>query len=183
EPLIATTLLDEEIHEAYLTILDREDRSVVTVIEVLSPTNKHSGSAGQRSYRDKRREIMTSSSHLMEIDLLRAGVRMAVRETLPPYDYLIHVSRVEERPKGRLWPVPLADPLPTVAVPLRSGDEDVPLNLQQILDSVYDRAAYQMEIDYHRGPTPPLSPSLSEWVDHHLKAETLRPANGDGHSA
>src|SRR5258708_39686784 len=41
EPVIATTLFDEEIHEARLEVIDREFRSVVTVIEVLRPTNKY----------------------------------------------------------------------------------------------------------------------------------------------
>lgn len=47
EPMIATTWFEEEIHEAFLKIIDRESRDVVTVIEILSPTNKNPGSAGR----------------------------------------------------------------------------------------------------------------------------------------
>ena len=43
EPIVTVTLLNEEIHESRLTILDAATRSAVTVIEVLSPTNKHLG--------------------------------------------------------------------------------------------------------------------------------------------
>ena len=46
EPIIITKLIDEEIHEAYLEIIDRESRQVVTFIEVISPSNKVSGSQG-----------------------------------------------------------------------------------------------------------------------------------------
>ena len=47
EPVIATTWLEEEIHEAFLKIIDRESRDVVTVIEILSPANKLPGSPGR----------------------------------------------------------------------------------------------------------------------------------------
>src|SRR5437773_2435543 len=63
----------EDIHEPYLTILDRQaGQRVVTVIEVLSPTNKYAG-PGRESYIAKQQEVLQSSSHLVEIDLLRAG--------------------------------------------------------------------------------------------------------------
>ena len=48
-------------------------RLVVTVIEILSPTNKVAGSRGRESYETKRQEVMRSPSHLVEIDLLRRG--------------------------------------------------------------------------------------------------------------
>src|SRR4051812_37288097 len=47
EPLIVPTLMDEEIEEAFLKILHVESESLVTVIEVLSPTNKIRGSRGR----------------------------------------------------------------------------------------------------------------------------------------
>jgi hypothetical protein len=72
EPIVMTTLIDDEVHEARLEVVDRLDRSVVTVIEILSPTNKIPGSRGRRSYQ-KRREVMQSPSHLVEIDLLNIG--------------------------------------------------------------------------------------------------------------
>ena len=75
EPIVATTWFEEEIHEAFLKIIDRESRDVVTVIEILSPTNKVPGSPGRESFEEKRREVMHSPSHWVEIDLLR-GTRM-----------------------------------------------------------------------------------------------------------
>src|SRR5271167_4190118 len=44
EPLIVPTLMDEEIEEAFLKIIHVESEALVTVIEVLSPTNKIRGS-------------------------------------------------------------------------------------------------------------------------------------------
>lgn len=75
EPVEATVLLDEEIHEAYLEIIDREQRHVVAVIEVLSPTNKVRESRGRQSFERKRNEIMDSPSHWVAVDLLRGRGR------------------------------------------------------------------------------------------------------------
>jgi hypothetical protein len=40
EPVVATKCFEEEIHQAFLNVIDVESREVVTVIEILSPTNK-----------------------------------------------------------------------------------------------------------------------------------------------
>ena len=73
EAVFVTTLLEEEVHEARLEVIDRSDRKVVTVLEVVSPTNKAPGSRGRESYLEKRLEVMHSPTHWVEIDLLRAG--------------------------------------------------------------------------------------------------------------
>src|SRR5690606_2880701 len=82
EPVLLTTLIEDEIHEPRLEIIDRESHRVVTVIEILSPTNKIAGSRGRESYRQKRHDIMNSSSHFVEIDLLRGGTSILTRELL-----------------------------------------------------------------------------------------------------
>ena len=74
ELLILTTLIEDEIHEARLEVIDTNQQAVVTVIELLSPPNKIHGSRGRASYEQKRGEVMNSSSHFVEIDLLREGV-------------------------------------------------------------------------------------------------------------
>jgi hypothetical protein len=40
---------------------------------------------------------------------------------------------------------------------LKPGDEDAPLDLQTVLDTAYDRAGYDLEVDYQRSPVPPLA--------------------------
>ena len=101
EPVIATTWFEEEIHEAFLKIIDRESRDVVTVIEILSPTNKLPGSAGRQSFEQKRREVMNSPSHWVEIDLLRGNRGwFPFPGKLGPHEYLVHVSKTDLRPRG-----------------------------------------------------------------------------------
>ncbi len=176
EPVEVTSLFEEEIHEARLEIIDREQRQVVTVIEVVSPTNKHPGARGQDSYRQKRQEVLSSPSHWVEIDLLRAGTPLVLREMLPPCEYTVHVSRVERRPKGKaqVWPIRLTQRLPVIPIPLRPGDEDGKLDLQQVLATAYDRAGYDLEIDYRAEPVPPLAGELAAWADGLLRGKGLR---------
>ena len=113
EPVVTTTWFEEEVHEAYLTIQDRESHRVITVIELLSPANKRPSSAGGTSYEKKRREIYYSPTHLVEIDLLR-GNRMVptIFRKVGPHGYLVHVSRERTWPRRELWGIrlPLAAP-------------------------------------------------------------------------
>ncbi len=174
EPLVMVTLLDDDIHEPRLEILDSESRRVVTVLEILSPTNKVAGSRGRESYREKRVEILHSPTHLIEIDLLRAGVSFVTRTRLPPCDYFVHVSRRQSRPKGQVWPIPLQKPLPVIAIPLQPKDADAKLDLQEALDTAYDRARYGALIDYRADPVPPLQDETAVWAAELLTNKGLR---------
>lgn len=147
--------------ESYLEIRDRESNQLVTVIELLSPTNKrHSGRREQ--YLAKRRALMASTAHLVEIDLLRGGPRMPP-EGLPDCDYYAIVSRVEERPRNGIWPLRLRDALPKIPVPLRPPHPDALLDLKEALDRVYDAAGYADYI-YRGAPHPPLHPDDAAWA-------------------
>ncbi len=175
EPIVAITLLDEEIHERYLQVIDTSDRSVVTVIELLSPSNKVDRAAGLESFREKRNQVMRSPAHWVEIDLLRAGVSLTLDETIPDYEYLVHVSPVERRRKGLLWPIRLSQQLPIIGIPLRPKDGQTPLDLQEILDTAYDRAGFDLGIDYKKEPVPPLGKAWKGWADRWLREKGLRP--------
>lgn len=174
EPVVELTLIDEEVSECFLKVIDREDRTVIAVIEVLNPSNKAAGSRGLASFVQKRREIMNSEAHWIEIDLLRGGICPAFRRGHEPHEYMVHVSPVSLRPRGLLWPIRLSQTLPTVRIPLRSEGEDVPLNLQDVLSTVYDRAGYDLDIDYRTEPVPPFGPAWSSWADGLLKEKGLR---------
>ena len=176
EPIVVTNLIDDEIHEARIEMIDRESRSVVTVIEILSPSNKLPGSAGTLSFEAKRREIMDSPMHWVEIDLLRTGRRIRFRRRLPDCDCLAYVSHAEQRPQGLIWPIRLSQRLPVISIPLKPEDADATLDLQDVLNTAYDRAGYDLDLDYTREPVPPLPPEWAEWSDKLLKSKSLRPA-------
>ena len=175
EPIICTTLLDPEVREAFLNIYDAEYRDIVTVIEVLSPSNKVRGSRGRESFVHKRREVMNSPANWMELDLLRQGESALPANIVKPRcDYYVHVSRAIDRPKGMIWPILLTQRLPGVEVPLKPGDDDVPLDLQAVFNETYDRSAYQISTDYAAESVPALSPQLAEWSNALLVQKGLR---------
>jgi Protein of unknown function (DUF4058) len=174
EPVVATTWFEEEIHEAFLKIIDRETRNVVAVIEVLSPTNKLPGTPGRESFEKKRREVMNSPSHWVEIDLLRGSRVVSVPGKVGPHEYLVHVSKIGLRPRGLLYPIRLWQRLPVIPIPLKPGDPDATLDLQAVLDSAYDRAGYDLEIDYRSEPRLPFEAEQASWVDRFLRPKGLR---------
>lgn len=174
EPLEVTTLIEDEIHEPLIEVIDVDRRSVITVIEVLSPTNKCAGARGRQSYEGKREQVMRSPSHFIEIDLLREGDGFPPYEALPPHEYRVHVSRVNRRPRGTLWAIRLDQRLPVIPIPLRNSDPDGHVDLQAVLSTAYDRAAYDLQIDYKREPPSPPIDKYADWMDRLLQARGLR---------
>jgi hypothetical protein len=144
-----------------LVVRDSNSQAVVTVIELLSPSNKATG-PDRDKYLEKRGEVLTSAAHFVELDLLRGGRRMPIR-TLPECDYYALVSRAWERPRIGLWPVALREALPAIPVPLHRGDLEPLVNLKHVLDRTYDDAGYARRI-YQSPPEPPLAPADAAWA-------------------
>src|SRR5262249_3967974 len=136
-------------------------RELVTIIELLGPTNKRLGE-DRATYLAKRRRWLSSPVHFVEIDLLRRGPKLPL-DDLPDCDYYALVGRAEERPRLGVWPSRLRDPLPNIPIPLRAPDPDVHLDLQELLHRVYDAAAYGDYI-YTGSPQPPLHPEDAAWA-------------------
>lgn len=171
-PLQLATALPSAVPHVSVEIRDRLKRQLVTVIEVLSPTNKRG--EGRVEYLAKRQDLLLSSAHLVEIDLLRQGHRVPMEQTLPSLPYFVFVSRVEKRPILDVWPITFQDHLPTVPVPLLSGDADVTLDLQLALTNVYDLGGYDLAVDYTKPPESPLPADAGAWADEKLRAAGLR---------
>jgi hypothetical protein len=167
-----TTLIPESIPQISVEIHEAKNRRLVTVIEVLSPTNKRGD--GRDEYLAKRNKILLSKTHLIEIDLLRRGRRVPMKDMLPPAPYFVFVSRSTLRPLTDVWPILLNQTLPTVAVPLLNGDADATLDLQEALTSVYDSCGLDLAIDYTNSCEVPLPPKAAAWADERLRAAGLR---------
>ncbi len=148
-------------------IRESASRQLVTAIEVLSPTNKRSD--GREEYLTKRRRILLSTAHLMEIDLLRQGQRVPMQQPLPETPYFVLLSRAEERPISEVWPIQLGERLPVVPVPLLPPDAEVALDLQQALTNVYDLLGYDLAIDYSGPPEISLPPVQAAWAEKCLR--------------
>jgi Protein of unknown function (DUF4058) len=171
-PLRMATIVRTPIPHTTVEIRDVEHRQLVTVIEVLSPTNKRGD--GYTEYLNKRDRILRSNAHLIEIDLLRKGRRVPMQGTLPSVPYFVFVCRVELRPLTGIGPITLDQLLPEIKVPLLQGDDDASMDLEKALTTVYDENRFSSMIDYSKLPDVPLSSDQTAWLDQYLRAAGLR---------
>ncbi|MUH00186.1 DUF4058 family protein [Scytonema sp. UIC 10036] len=172
-PIAVTVPMPMEIREGYLEIREIATKEVVTVIEVLSPTNKRPGK-GRNIYEQKRQEVLGRQTHLIEIDLLRGGEPMPVFGNSTQGDYRILVSHSDRRPRADLYVFNLPDKIPTFSLPLRAQENLPIVDLQVLLSFIYDRAGYDVAIDYTKEPVPPLTKLEADWVDSLLREKGLR---------
>lgn len=176
DPMVEVQVPSLEISETYLTIRDRQaQRHVVTVIELVSPTNKYAG-PGRTSYVTKQTEVQHSTAHLVEIDLLRTGpyvlaIPEEVARQYGPYDYLVCVNLARGAREGfQLYPRRLRDRLPRIRLPLAAPDPDVVLDLQAVLARTYEAGGYIERLDYTAPCVPPLPPEEQRWADELVRA-------------
>ncbi|MEM7793876.1 MAG: DUF4058 family protein [Cyanobacteria bacterium P01_C01_bin.118] len=154
--------MPESVKERYLEVREVGSDRVITVIEALSPKNKRSGQ-GRTSYEDKRLKILSSLTHLVEIDLLRGGESMPVMGSSDNGAYSILVSRSEQRPSADLYSFGLQNEIPSFALPL-SEKEQLLISLQEVCTQVYEQARYRSRIDYQQSLAPALSIAEQTWV-------------------
>jgi hypothetical protein len=158
----------------FIEIRDRQSRRLVTIIELLSPSNKKAG--GDRDqYLSKRSDIIASPTHLVEIDLLRGGRRLPMAPA-GSGDYGALISRGEDRPNAVWIPIRLRDPLPTIPIPLAGNDPPVPLDLQALLHRMYDTFGFKKYM-YQTPPDPPLSAEDAAWARGVLAAAGVTPSS------
>jgi hypothetical protein len=173
-PRTVTLPLYERIRETYLEVREVGTHAVVTVIELLSPTNKVGG--GRAEYQEKRAQVLETATSLVEIDLLRDGDPMEMSPR-PEELYRILVAPSWERPRARLWALGLRSLLPDVPVPLREREKEAGIPLGKLLPELYDRARYDLRLDYRQPvPDPALPPEDAAWVEALLQEKGRRPA-------
>jgi hypothetical protein len=153
--------LDEE-RQGRINILHRPDRKLITVLELLSPTNKSSD--GLAEYRNKRRAVLHQKAHLVELDLLVGGTRPALGAPLPKGNYFVYVSRVENRPNCEVSVWTVRDPLPTIAIPLKAPDKDVHIDLGTVFRTTFERGRYARSLSYGKKPVAPLGKADAKWA-------------------
>lgn len=150
-------------------IRHRETERLVAAIELLSPVNKKGGKE-REAYLEKRAAYLDSNTHLIEIDLLRRFPRMPLQGGLPKSEYLLVVSNAYERPECDVWPIGLRESLPILPIPLIRPDKPVPLDVGQALRTAYQRARYDLRINYHSPPTPRLDKKDVAWAYNLIEA-------------
>ncbi|MFB2878902.1 DUF4058 family protein [Floridanema aerugineum] len=172
EAVTVTIPQPEEIRESYLAIKEVGTGKVVTVLEILFPKNKRA-KEGREAYQRKRQQVLASLTNLVEIDLLRTGKPMRIIEKIES-DYRILISRSDRRPNASLYAFNLPDQIPSFPLPLQSREPEPLIDLQSLLNGVYDRADFDLRIDYNQEPVVKLSPEDAVWVDELLRNQGLR---------
>ena len=163
EPVKIAALIFDEVRELSIRILHREDRRLVTVIELLSPENKVA--RADNSYLSKRNEMFGRPVHTVELDFLIGGHRLPMRTPLPPGDAYAIVSRREARPVCDVYAWPIRSPLPTIAIPLAQPDPDLMLDLAAVYALTFERGRYARSLDRKSAMTLPLSDQDRQWVE------------------
>lgn len=180
KPIVVEFVAEAEKHQAFIKIIDRTRERLVTVIELLSPSNKRSGE-WRSAYLQKQMSYMEGSVNLVEIDFLRQGQHTVAvpdyaLERVKPFYGIVSVWRFHMRHRFEVYPIRLQQRLPRIAVPLLPEDKDVVLDLQWVFNKCYDLGRYGLDIDYTQPPPVPLTDEEQAWVDKLLREKGLRPS-------
>lgn len=178
DPPVRVARTQVEVRETYVEIFDAVEHELVTALEFLSPSNKENPT-GRNLYQNKQTELRDAGINLVEVDLLRRGphvldIPVDVVDAWKPWQYLVNLVR-RAADDYEFHPVKLRDRLPRIGIPLKAGDEDVVLDLQEILDRSYDIGPYPERLLYSADPPPPaLTADDAAWADELLKSKGLR---------
>jgi hypothetical protein len=164
--------LGDPLEVSFLEIREvGEGDRLVTVIEVLSPSNKAPGT-DREAFERKQDEVFGSETHWVEIDLLRQGRRLGGHPLVDAhcqrqgYDYIALVSRSRKRSPLDLeiYGFSVRDPLPAVQVPLAEPDPDVVLDLGAAFRRAYESGPYRKIVRYDLPPPVPLRDEDASWA-------------------
>jgi hypothetical protein len=145
------------------------EERLVTCIEALSPSNKRPDTEGWNLFWLKRRTLLLGAANFVEIDLLRGGTRMPMLTPWPTSPYYMLLCRRRRAPYCTAWPAGFRERLPVVPVPLDDPDPDIMLDIQPMVEAIYERSRYARSIDYTKELAPPLAAEDVAWVAELLK--------------
>lgn len=160
---------EDETHERYIEILHRPERSLVAVLELLSPANKEE--PGRSAYLLKRNALLHHPIHLVEVDLLIGGRRLPPEGGLPPGDYYALVLRGDRRRSCDVYAWTLRHALPAIPIPLLRPDPDVWLDLAAVFATTYERGRYARSLDYAAPPPVALDGEARRWATERARGD------------
>ena len=161
EPIELQMAPVDEHRQTWLEVRKFDDDSLVTSIEILSPTNKVGD--GAREFEAKRRALLASYVNLVDIDLLRGGRRLSFDTPLPSGDYFAFVARSSRAPTVECYPWSLRDRLPSIPIPLLSDDPDVVVDLAPAYDRTFNNGGYPRRLRY-RLRLPGVDEATNGWA-------------------
>ena len=175
EQALFTSVVREDHVEEYIEIRQRSDGRLITLVDVVSPTNKTTVE-GRNAYLKKRSEVKATNTNLVEIDLVMQGQPMLdySREGLPDWDHAVTVTRSTQPERYEIYTATLQKRLPRFRLPLAADDRDTVLDLQAAFTRCYDQGGFAAKIDYKRDPVTRLTDENRKWIGEVLKQHKLR---------
>jgi hypothetical protein len=162
EPVVVPLLIEEEPSETYIQLLHRRDRTLVAVLELLSPANKEE--PDRSIYLARRNTLLRHDVHLVELDLLLKGQRIPLAKAYPAGNYFALVADATRRPDCAVYPWTMRLALPRIPIPLRPPDPPVEVDLAAVFAITYERGRYARSIDYTQPPPVSLRGDELTWA-------------------
>jgi hypothetical protein len=158
-------LVAEEDTHRWIEVRRLDDRSIVAVIELLSPSNKVGH--GRVDYLARRRLLIDEPVHLIELDFLLGGRRLPMRRPLPPGDFYALVARAGRRPDCEVYAWTIRQRPPAIPIPLDPPTPDVPIDLASLYATAHERGRYDRGLRRDRPLDLPLPPDDLAWASKH----------------
>ncbi len=168
---------EQERNEHFAQIFHlSQQQTPVCIIEFLSRRSKIER---REEYLELQQERLNSSSHMVEVDLLRDGpttVAGAISTIGWPRNthYVVSLHRAGGGGQFEIWPANVRHRLPRVPVPLRPKDGHVTLDVGALINTQYDSGRFHRRLDYAREPLPPFQGEDAAWLDARLREAGLR---------
>jgi hypothetical protein len=175
ETPLFTSVTREEHVEDTIEIRLRGDSRLVTLIDVVSPTNK-TVVDGRAAYLKTRHAAKQCGANLVEIDLVLQGEPTLdySRDGLPDWDYAVTVTRSTQPERYEIYTATVQKRLPKFRLPLSADEKDAVVDLQAAFLRCYDQNDFADRLDYSKDPLPPLEDADRSWLHSLLADAKLR---------
>jgi hypothetical protein len=175
EQALFTSIVREEHSEEFIEVRQRSDGKLITVVDVVSPSNKMTAE-GRQMYLNRRRESRGLGASMVEVDLVLQGQPTLdySRDNLPEWDYAVTVTRSTQPERHEIYTATLQKRLPRFRLPLASDDRDTVLDLQSCFMRAFEQGGFAPRVDYKREPPTRLEDDDRTWMDALLKEQKVR---------
>jgi hypothetical protein len=173
EVVLFTSVNREPRTEPFLEIRQRGETKALTVIDIVSPTNKTT-TLGRTNILTTRRETLRQNADYVEIDLVLDGQSVLNLDPagLPVCDYTVIITRSMHPDRHHVYTSTLSKTLPRVRIPL--GGEHRDIDLQAAFTRTFEQGQFAARIDYSQDPPVPLNDEQRSWLRDLLKRHKLR---------
>lgn len=162
EQVLFTSIQREEHHEEYLEIRLRSDGRLVTLLDVVSPTNRTTP-GGRAEYEHQRQAARGVGANLVEVDLVLQGTPLL--DEARTWDYGVAITRATSPDRHEVFTASLREALPRFKLPLGRNDRDLVVDLAILFHRAFEQGAFGGKIDYTQAPKTTLRDADREWVE------------------